>query len=196
VKRRVVVTGVGVIAPNGGDAVSFWASLVNGVSGIGPITLFDASTYPTRIAGEVKGFDPAGFMDRKQAKRMARFSQFAVVCARMAVADAGLDEAALKRLDPLLSLGVSGTDVGIVEEQQTAFLKGGLRRVNPFSSFMSLPNAAAGEVAGAVGVRGPNVTVSTGCASGLDAVGAAYRAVALGERRAAIAGGADAPVTP
>ncbi len=195
-RRRVVITGIGVVAPNGIGRDDFWYSLKTGRSGIKKISSFDCSEFPVRIAGEVADFNPEDFMDRKTARRMARFSQFAVACTKMAFEDAGLDMENVKKKQPGIVLGISSTDFKTMEEQCKILYSKGLGRINPVSSFVSVPNAPSGEIAGALGFTNFNLTVSTGCASGLDAVGNAYQLIKNGETERTVAGGSDCPVTP
>jgi len=195
-RRRVVITGVGVVSPNGVGKEDFWYALKTGRCGIRKITAFDASEFPVRIAGEVVGFIPGEYMDKKKAKRMARFSQFAVACSRMAMEDAELTTGILKKESPGIVMGISSTDFKTMEEQCRILYSRGLERINPTSSFISVPNAPSGEIAGALGLSSFNLTVSTGCASGLDAVGSGYRMIKNGESGIVIAGGSDCPVTP
>ncbi|MCM8777399.1 MAG: beta-ketoacyl-[acyl-carrier-protein] synthase II, partial [Candidatus Omnitrophica bacterium] len=195
-RRRVVITGIGVIAPNGIGKENFWYALKTGRSGIKRISFFDASEFPVRIAGEVRDFNPEEFIDKKKARKMARFSQFAVACSKMALEDAGLNLETIKKEYPGIVMGISSTDFKTMEEQCKILYAKGLEKINPFSSFISVPNAPSGEIAGVLGVPGFNLTVSTGCASGLDAVGSGYRLIRGGETKCVIAGGSDCPVTP
>jgi 3-oxoacyl-[acyl-carrier-protein] synthase II len=195
-RRRVVITGIGVVAPNGTGKDDFWYGLKTGKSGIRKISFFDASEFPVRIAGEVTDFNPEDFMEKKKARRMARFSQFAVACARMALEDAGFNVEGIKREYPGIVMGISSTDFKTMEEQCKILYSRGLGRINPVSSFVSIPNAPSGEIAGALGITNFNLTVSTGCASGLDAVGNGYQLIRNGEAESVLAGGSDCPVTP
>ncbi|MCM8777661.1 MAG: beta-ketoacyl-[acyl-carrier-protein] synthase family protein, partial [Candidatus Omnitrophica bacterium] len=167
-----------------------------GRSGIKRISFFDASEFPVRIAGEVRDFNPEEFIDKKKARKMARFSQFAVACSRMALEDAGLNLETIKKEYPGIVMGISSTDFKTMEEQCKILYSKGLEKINPFSSFVSVPNAPSGEIASVLGIPGFNLTVSTGCASGLDAVGSGYRLIREGETKYVIAGGSDCPVTP
>ncbi|HOL22002.1 MAG TPA: beta-ketoacyl-[acyl-carrier-protein] synthase family protein [bacterium] len=196
VKHRVVITGIGVIAPNGIGKENFWYALKTGRCGIKRISFFDASEFPVRIAGEVHNFNPEDFIEKKKARKMARFSQFAVACSKMALEDAGLNSETIKNEYPGIVMGISSTDFKTMEEQCKILYSKGLGKINPFSSFISVPNAPSGEIAGVLGIPGFNLTVSTGCASGLDAVGSGYRLIRDGEARCVITGGSDCPVTP
>jgi len=195
-RKRVVITGLGVISPVGNDKDSFWQALKAGVSGIGPITRFDADEMPTRIAAEVRGFDPGPFLDRKEAKRMDRYSQYAVAAAKMAWQDAGLD---MERVDPwrvgvVFATGIGGMET--FEAQSRTLLEKGPGRVSPFFVPMMTANMGAGQIAIHLGARGNNFTINTACASGTNAVGEALRVLQRGEAEIVITGGSEASVTP
>ncbi|MDB9525102.1 beta-ketoacyl-ACP synthase II [Oscillatoria sp. CS-180] len=195
-KKRVVITGLGAITPLGNDLESYWQGLLAGKSGIGPITHFDASQHVTRIAAEVKGFDPHDYMDRKDAKRMDRFAQFAVATSRQALADARLEITALnaEQVGVMIGTGVGGLKV--MEEQQTVFLNRGPSRCSPFMVPMMIANMAAGLTAIHTGAKGPNSCPVTACAAGSNAIGDAFRLVQQGYAQAMICGGTEAAVTP
>ncbi len=195
-QKRVVVTGLGVVTPVGQTKDEFWQSLVNGVSGIGPITRFDATGYPTRIAAEVKGFDPLLYMDRKAARRTDRFAQFALAAAKQAVADARLDLEQIdkNRVGTFIGSGIGGMET--MEEQHKILLEKGPGRISPFFVPMMISNMAAGQVAIAFGFKGPALTVNTACATGTNAIGDAFRALQHGLIDMAVAGGTEAAVTP
>lgn len=195
-RKRVVITGLGVISPVGNDKASFWQALQEGRSGIGPITRFDASAMPVRFAGEVRDFDPYLFLDRKEVKRMDRFSQYAVAAARMALEDSGLDMARVdrERVGVVFATGIGGMET--FEEQCRVLLEKGPTRVSPFFVPMMIANMAAGQIALNVGARGTNFTVNTACASGTNAVGEAFRVLQRGEAEVVIAGGTEASITP
>jgi 3-oxoacyl-[acyl-carrier-protein] synthase II len=195
-KRRVVITGVGCITPVGIGSEAFWKSLLDGVSGVGPITLFDATEYTTRIAAEVKDWDPEAFMDRKDAKRMDRFAQFAVAASKQAVEDSGLvinDENA-DRVGVLIGSGIGG--IGTLEDQHQTLLEKGPRRVSPFFVPMLISDMAAGMVSILTGAKGPNLGMVTACATGTHSIGEAARIVGRGDADVMISGGAEAAVTP
>lgn len=194
--ERVVITGIGVIAPNGTGRDDFWKALKSGRSGIKEIGLFDASTFPTRIAGEVKDFQPADYMDAKKARRMARFSQFAVASTLMALGDASLQKKDLEKRDAMILLGVSTSAMDLIESQHNVFLEKGYRHILPFGIISATPNVGTGEVISALGVEAEMLTVATGCASGLDALGLGFRQIRGGSKKIVLAGGADAPITP
>ena len=194
--KRVVVTGLGAITPVGNTLEDYWDSLMAGRSGIGPITRFDASKHNCRIAGEVKGFDPEDFMSRKDAKRMDRFSQFAVAASKQAIADASLkinDENA-HDIGIIIGTGVGGLKV--LEDQQEIYLNRGPSRCSPFMIPMMIANMAAGLTAIHVGAKGPNSCSVTACAAGSNAIGDAFRYVQRGDAKVMICGGTEAAVTP
>lgn len=195
-RNRVVITGLGVIAPVGIGKEAFWNALVQGESGIGPITRFDSEGFATRIAGEVKDFKPEQFLDRKEARRMDRFSQLAVSSALMAVEDAGLD---LDTVNSDLAGVVFGTGIGgtqSFEEQHKIFLEKGPGRVSPFFVPMMIGNMAAGQIALNLKFTGPNYTVVNACASSTNAIGEAFKLIQRGGAEIVVTGGAEAAVTP
>ncbi|MGB8698316.1 MAG: beta-ketoacyl-ACP synthase II [Thermosynechococcaceae cyanobacterium] len=194
--NRVVVTGLGAITPLGNTVADYWEGLLAGRSGIGPITRFDASRHDCRIAGEVKGFDPVDYMDRKEAKRMDRFAQFAVAASQQALADAALtiDETNATQIGTLIGTGIGGLKV--LEDQQEIYLTRGPDRCSPFMIPMMIANMAAGLTAIHVGAKGPNSCTVTACAAGSNAIGDAFRLVQGGYAKAMICGGTEAAVTP
>ncbi len=194
-KRRVVVTGLGAISPLGIGVEETWRKAVSGDSGIGPITKFDASNLPVRIAGEVKGFSPEEFMDRKLASRVDVFIQYAIAATRMALADAGLPEADLgPRAGVIIGVGMGG--MGVVEQYTLVLRERGWRRVTPFFIPMVIPNMAAGQVAILFGATGPNTAVCTACAAGNHAIGEAFRLIREGLADLMICGGTESLITP
>lgn len=197
-RNRVVLTGIGVLAPNGIGLETFWESLLAGRSGIGPITLFDASEFKSRIAGEVKGFDPFDFIEPEQKpKRMARHTQLAYAAAMMALRDAGLDPDNLKLPSPTpVVIGVSTSAIDVIESVYFSLRDKGPNRAPTSSSAASIPQAAANAIADRIGVSAHAATVSSACPSGLDALADAAAMIRSGEADIAIAGGADAPITP
>ncbi len=194
--RRVVVTGMGAITPIGNTLEAYWEGLSTGRNGIGPIKAFDASKHACRIAGEVKGFEPTDYMDRKDAKRMDRFSQFGVAAAKQAVAHSGLEitELNAERVGVLIGSGIGG--IKVMEDQQTVYLNKGPSRCSPFMIPMMIANMAAGLTAIQIGAKGPNSCTVTACAAGANAVGDAFRLVRDGYADAMVAGGTEAAVTP
>jgi 3-oxoacyl-[acyl-carrier-protein] synthase II len=189
-----VVTGIGAVTPLALDAPGTWRGLLEGRSGVGPITLFDAAGLPVRIAAEVKGFDPASVLDLKRLRRSARFSQLAVAAAREAVADAGLDVAAApERVGVVVNTAVAG--VPETEANVAALLAHGPRGVSPYYVPATIPNMAACEVAIDLGAHGPVNASALACASGNAALLEARRLILCGEADAVIAGGADAGIS-
>jgi 3-oxoacyl-[acyl-carrier-protein] synthase II len=194
--KRVVVTGLGAITPIGNNLAEYWDGLLSGRNGIGSITLFDASKHACRIAGEVKGFDPYEYLDRKEAKRMDRFTQFAVVATKQAVADAKfvINNLNAERVGVLIGTGVGG--LRILENQHEVYLTKGPSRVSPFLIPMMIANMAAGVSAIQIGAKGPNSCTVTACAAGSNAIGDAFRLVQSGRVTAMVCGGTEAAITP
>ena len=196
-RNRVVITGMGILAPNGIGNDKFWESLLAGRSGIGPITLFDASDLKSRIAGEVKNFDPHDYIEPElKPKRMARHTQFAYAAAMMALKDAGLEvsEADLPSPTPVV-VGVSTSAMDIIERSISNFAERGESGISPTAVGALTPQAAANVIADRIGVHAHASTVSSACPSGLDALAFAATMIESGAAELAIAGGADAPIT-
>jgi len=196
-RNRVVITGMGILAPNGIGNDKFWESLLAGRSGIGPITLFDASDLRSRIAGEVKNFDPHDYIEPElKPKRMARHTQFAYAAAMMALKDAGLEvsEADLPSPTPVV-VGVSTSAMDIIERSISNFAERGENGISPTAVGALTPQAAANVIADRIGVHAHASTVSSACPSGLDALAIAANMIESGAAELAIAGGADAPIT-
>lgn len=195
-KNRVVVTGMGLISPLGNSIDEFWNNLLRGESGVDYITAFDASQYPTRIAAEVKNFNPEDWMDRKEARRTDRFVQFAIAAAKMAMKDAGLtiDDANRDRVGVYIGSGIGG--LGTFEEQHRTMLRRGPGRVSPFFIPMMIANMGSGQVSIALGAKGPNSSAITACATGTNSIGDAFRIIQRGEADAMFAGGAEATIYP
>ncbi len=194
-KRRVVVTGIGAITPLGNDTETTWNNLVAGVSGIGPLTRVNADDFPAKVAAEVKDFDPSAFMDKKDARKMDRFTQFAVAASIMAVKDSGLDinEEISDRVGVWIGSGIGGMET--FENQYQNFLNKGYRRVSPFFVPMLIPDMAAGQVSITLGARGVNSCTVTACATGTNSIGDAFKVIQRGDAIAMISGGAEAPIT-
>jgi len=195
-KRRVVVTGVGLVSPLGIGSEETWAGLLAGRSGAAPISLFDASQHSTRFACEVKGFDPLRFLDKKDVKKVDRFIQFAIAAAEFALADGRLEMTA--ELAPKVGVYV-GSGIGgfaTIEREHAELLKGGPRRVSPFFIPAAIVNLAAGWVSIRAGAKGPNSATATACTSGAHAVGDSFRLIQRGDAVAMIAGGSEAAITP
>jgi 3-oxoacyl-[acyl-carrier-protein] synthase II len=197
-RNRVVVTGMGVLSPNGIGLEAFWESLLAAKSGIGPITLFDASEFKSRIAGEVKDFDPFDYIEADQKpKRMARHTQFAYAAAMMALRDAGLEVNNLQLPNPTpVVIGVSTSALDVIERVFHEVTGPGPDRVSPTELGASKPQAAANVIADRIGTCAHAATVSSACPSGLDAIAIAAAMIRSGEADFAIAGGTDAPITP
>jgi len=193
-KKRVVVTGMGVVSPIGIGLPEFWDSLVKGRSGIREISRFDATGLPSRIAGEVE-FDPEVYLDRRDARKMDRFTQMAVVCSRMAVEHSGV----AGRFDPeragvIIGTGLAGIET--VTAQYERYRSMGPGRVSPFFIPMMIPNMAAGHISIALGLKGPISTIATACASGANAIGKAFRLIQGDYADVMVAGGSEAGITP
>ncbi|WP_244349399.1 beta-ketoacyl-ACP synthase II [Thermostichus vulcanus] len=195
-RRRVVITGLGALTPIGNSPTEFWQSLLAGRSGIGPITLFDASRHDCRIAGEVKGFDPLDYLERKDVKRTDRFVHLALAATQQALEDAQFQITDLnaEQVGVILGTGIGG--IRVLEEQQTIYLQRGPDRCSPFMVPMMIANMAAGQLAIHFGAKGPNSCTVTACASSSNAIGDAFRLIQRGEVQAVITGGTEAAVTP
>lgn len=187
---------MGAITPLGTGLDKFWQGLVEGKSGIDKITRFDTTNFSTQIAGEVKDFDPSLYIDKKEAKRMDRFTQFAVAGSKMALEHAGIDLEQLDRdrIGVVLGSGIGGMET--LEEQARILHEKGPGRVSPFFVPMMIGNMAAGQVAISLGVRGPNTTVVTACASATNAIGDAFKLIQRGGAEVVITGGTEASITP
>ena len=192
----MVVTGLGLITPLGNDLASNWDHLLAGRSGIAAITHFDASELPVRIAGEVRGFDPARYIEKKDIKKMDPFVRYAIAAAQMAVDDARFSVTACdpERVGVLVGVGMGG--IATIEEYHREFLQSGLRRVSPFFVPRLIANMAPGQIAIRFGAKGVNYAATSACASGGHAIGEAYRLIRYGLQDAMLAGGAEAAVTP
>ena len=195
-KRRVVVTGIGAVTPLGLTIDEYWQGLVEGKSGIAKATLADLSALSCQIVGEVKGFDPRNYMDFKEARRMARFSQFAVASARMAIEDAKLN---ISRENPDMLGVIIGNGIGGFPEAEDGYRilieKGGMR-LNPFFMPIILPNMAAGQISLIFGLTGFSSTITTACAAATQAIGEAVEVIRLGKAEVMVAGGSEAAITP
>ncbi|MCY7321454.1 MAG: beta-ketoacyl-ACP synthase II [Phormidesmis sp. CAN_BIN36] len=196
VSKRVVITGLGAITPIGNTLTDYWDGLMRGQNGIAPITLFDASRHGCRIAGEVKGFDPHEYMERKEAKRMDRFAQLAVAASKQALADAQftINDLNAEQVGVMIGTGIGGLKV--LEDQQEINLTKGPDRCSPFMIPMMIANMAAGLTAIHTGAKGPNSCAVTACAAGSNAIGDAFRLVQRCYAQAMICGGTEAAVTP
>jgi 3-oxoacyl-[acyl-carrier-protein] synthase II len=195
-KRRVVITGLGVIAPNGVGKDEFWKSLKEGKSGITRITRFDATTYPCQVAGEVRNFDPTNYMDPKTAKRMDRFSQFALACAKMAVEDAGVKVGDNFLENAGIVVGSAMGGIPLAEAQHALFLEKGLKRVSPYLAISLFTGSASCQISIALGIKGYSNVIGGACAAGTDAIGYAFDIIKDGKIDMVVAGGAEAPLAP
>jgi 3-oxoacyl-[acyl-carrier-protein] synthase II len=194
--RRVVITGIGLVTPLGSNTEKNWQALLAGRSGVGPITLFDASDFPVRIAAEVGDFDPYAYLEKRELRKTDRFTQFAIAAAQMAKDDSGLtiDDGDADRVGVIVGVGMGG--IQTIEEYHAAFLEAGLRKLSPFFIPRLIANIAPGQIAIRFGCKGVNYTTTSACASGGHAIGEAYRLVRFGYQDAVLAGGAEAAVTP
>ena len=195
-KRRVVITGIGVVSPIGIGKDEFFKSLREGTCGIDKITRFDAEAYDTKIAGEVKGFEPGNYMDKKEARRMDRYSQFAIAAAKMAADDAKLntEEIDCDQFGVCIGSGIGGLET--LEAQHNVLMEKGPGRISPFLVPMMISNMAAGNISIALNAKGPNTTIVTACASSTNAIGEAFKIIQRGDADLMMTGGTEAPITP
>lgn len=195
-KRRVVVTGIGLVTPLGIGVEETWQSLCEGKSGVGRITRFDPSELPSQIAAEVKDFDPADFIEKKEIKKMDRFIQFGIAAAKMAVEDARLEitEAISERVGVYVGAGIGGLPA--IESNHIKFLEGGIKKLTPFFIPMVIINLVSGHIAIMVGAKGPNSAVVTACATGTHAIGDAFKIIQRGDADIMIAGGTESTISP
>lgn len=195
-KRRVVITGLGIVSPVGNTIESAWDNLINGRSGIGPITRFDASEFNSQIAGEVKGFDISNYLNSKEAKQMDTFIHYGLAASIDAWRDSGLD---INQINPERAGVIVGSGIGglpRIEETQTAFLEKGPRRINPFFVPSSLINLISGHLTIMLGLKGPSYGVVSACTTGLHSIGDAGRLIEYGDADVMVAGGAESTVSP
>lgn len=195
-KRRVVVTGLGLITPLGTGIQKTWEGLCKGASGIDRITTFDTSEFPVQIAGEVKDFNPEDFIERKEIKKMDVFIQYALSAGSMAIEDAGLKitEENADRVGVIVGAGIGG--IHTIERYHSVLLENGQRRISPFFIPMLITNLAAGQISMRFGARGPNSCVTTACAAGTHAIGDSFKIIQRGDADAMIAGGSESAITP
>ena len=195
-KRRVVVTGLGILSPLGNDLASSWDGIVNGRSGIGPITQFDIAGYSTRIAGEIRGFDPAQWVPAKDIKKMDTFIHYGVAATLMALRDAGLEvtDANAERIGAIVGSGIGG--IHGIEEQTIRLHEGGPRKVSPFYVPSTIINMLPGQITLLTGIKGPSFSAVSACASSNHSIGTAMRMIQYGDADAMIAGGAERGTTP
>ncbi|WP_096435750.1 beta-ketoacyl-ACP synthase II [Alteribacter populi] len=194
-KNRVVVTGMGAVTPLANDMEQTWTKITNGESGIDVFDRYEEANFPTKVAGEAKEFDPAAFMEKKDARKMDRFTQFAVASSMMAVKDADLtiDDTNAERIGVWIGSGIGGMDT--YEKQFRLYEKRGHRRVSPFFVPMLIPDMASGQVSIMLGAKGINSCTVTACASGANSIGDAFKVIERGDADVMITGGAEAPLT-
>jgi 3-oxoacyl-[acyl-carrier-protein] synthase II len=193
-RRRIVLTGIGLVAPNAIGKEAFWKALADGKSGIKRIARFDVSSYETQIAGEIQDFKPDEYMSPKDVRRTSLAAQFALASAKMAMSDAKLQIEEKSRFGVIL--GVSSSAADIIEAYHGAFMEKGASRINPFGVTAILPSAAANNVAITFGCKGTVMTISNSCAAGTDAIGSAFHNISLGKNDIFIAGGTESQLTP
>lgn len=195
-KRRVVVTGLGIVSPVGNDLNTAWGNIVAGRSGIGPITNFDASAFPTRIAGEVRDFDPTQWIPPKDVKKMDSFIHYGVAGALMAIADAGLviDDSNAERAGALIGSGIGG--IAGIEKTTVAWHEGGPRKISPFYVPSTIINMVAGHLSIMTGIKGPNFSAVSACATSNHSIGMAMRLIQYGDADIMVAGGAEYATVP
>jgi len=195
-RRRVVVTGLGLVSPVGNGVEESWSALLAGKSGIGPITQFDASTFPTRIAGEVKGFDPEKYLDRKEVRRNDRFIHLAMAAADQAFRDSGLDMAREnpERVGAIVGSGLGG--LATIEDTHQTFMERGVRKISPFFVPSLIVNLAPGQITIRYGMKGPSFSPVSACATGNHSIGEAMLYIERGTADVMVAGGAEATITP
>ena len=194
-KRRVVVTGIGAVSPVGNSAASSWENVLAGNSGIGPLTRLDPDNYSAKVAAEVKDFDVEKYVERKEARKMDRFTHYALAASLMAVEDAALkvEDHDANRIGVWIGSGIGGMET--FESQFEIFQKRGYRRVSPFFVPMMIPDMATGQVSIYLGAKGVNSCTVTACATGTNSIGDAFKTIQRGDADAMIAGGAEAPIT-
>jgi 3-oxoacyl-[acyl-carrier-protein] synthase II len=196
VTRRVVVTGLGIISPVGNDIASAWDSITAGRSGIGPVTRFDASSFPTRIAGEVKGFDVSAYMAPKEARHFDTFIHYGIAAGAQALKDSGIEvtQANADRIGAVIGSGIGG--LPLIEETHAELTSRGVRRVSPFFVPGSIINMISGQLSIMFGLRGPNYAVVSACTTGLHCIGDAARMIAHDDADVIVAGGAESTISP
>jgi 3-oxoacyl-[acyl-carrier-protein] synthase II len=190
-KRRVVITGLGIVSPVGNDVATAWKNIIAGHSGIGPVTHFDASTFPTRIAGEVRDFDPAQYVAAKDVKKMDPFIHYGIAASVQALADAGLKahEHDEERIGVAVGAGIGG--IATIEKTSITYHEGGQRKISPFFVPSSIINMAAGDLSIMLGLKGPNIACVTACTTGTHNIGLAMRMIQYGDADVMVAGGTE-----
>ncbi|MGB2762920.1 MAG: beta-ketoacyl-ACP synthase II [Candidatus Aminicenantaceae bacterium] len=196
VERRVAVTGIGLVSPVGVGVEKNWENILQGKSGVSLISRFDISQYTSKIAGQVKDFDPLDFIEKKELRKMDLFIQYGLAAAHLAVQDSGIDFAAMEgdRVGVYVGSGIGG--IGSIEETHKKLLEKGPGRVSPFFLVSTIINEASGQISIKYKARGPNSATATACSTGTHAIGDAFRIIARGDADIMIAGGAEAPITP
>jgi len=194
-KRRVVVTGLGAVTPIGKDVNEAWENAIKGVSGVGPLTRVDSEKFPAKVAAEINDFQPEDYMDKKEARKMDRFTQYAIAASLMAVKDANLTitEEIAPRVGVWVGSGIGGMET--FEQQYKTFLEKGARRVSPFFVPMMIPDMATGQISIALGAKGVNSCTVTACATGTNSIGDAFKVIQRGDADVMISGGTEAPLT-
>lgn len=195
-KRRVVITGIGIISPLGIGKEAFWQAISTGKAGVGKITSFDPANLPVQIAAEVKNFDPLKYMDYKTVKRTDRATQFAIAAAKMAVEDAKLNISNQEKQQTKVIIGSSAGGLGFGEDQMKKFLKGGAGKISPYAALAIFSGALSSMISLELDLKGPSTTISTGCTAGCDAIGEAFNNIKEGKVELIIAGGVDALIKP
>ncbi|MDO6710474.1 beta-ketoacyl-ACP synthase II [Aliiglaciecola sp. 2_MG-2023] len=195
-KRRVVVTGLGMLTPLGGDTNTTWEGILQGKSGIGPITSFDTSDFSTRFAGEIQDFDVESYIPKKETKKMDRFIQLGIAAGKQALADSKLEITAenAKRVGVAIGSGIGG--LGLIEENHKKMLAGGPRKLTPFFVPATITNMISGFLSIFEGLKGPNLNIVTACTTGVHNIGIAARTIAYGDADAMLAGGAESSISP
>ena len=195
-ERRVVITGLGAVTPIGNDVKTFWEGIKSGTCGIDKITRFDTSNFKVKLAGELKGYQPEDHFDRRECKRLDRFSQYAVVAAREAWKDSKLDKETedMERVGVIIGSGIGG--IGTTEEEHTKYINKGPDRVSPMYIPMGIPNMATGNVAIEIGAKGESIAMVTACASATHSIGESFRMIKHGYQDIVVAGGTEAGITP
>lgn len=194
-KKRVVVTGLGAVTPIGLNVNEAWENAIKGVSGVGPLTRVDSEKFPAKVAAEITDFNAEDFMDKKEARRMDRFTQYAIAASFMAVKDANLDitDEIAPRVGVWVGSGIGGMET--FEQQYKTFLEKGARRVSPFFVPMMIPDMATGQISIALGAKGVNSCTVTACATGTNSIGDAFKVIQRGDADVMISGGTEAPLT-
>ena len=193
-EKRVVITGLGCVTPIGIGKDATWTSIKNGVCGVKKLTRFDATDFSAAIAAQIEDFNAADFIEKREVKKMDKFTQYAVASAKMAFEDSGLEEFDSNRMGAIIGSGIGGIET--FETQHSKLVEKGPKKVSPFLIPMMISNMAAGQVAIALGAKGPNTCVVTACAAGTHAIGDAFKAIQRGDADIMVCGGAEAPITP